>query len=328
MLLKNFNVLVVDDVVLMCSFLYNAVNKVHGCRAHKAFDYKAAADILEHEPIDLLITDIELGSKSGLDLLMKIRTNAFTATAHDIPIIVFSGNSYRELLQKCISFDANDFLVKPVTYAHLKEKIYYHLEHEKTIQPPSYYIELMRGVKKPERVNAERARQSSISTARAIKRRAAATEDILAEYEEKLENLDRLEFLFWPDKVTTGYFQIDRRLKNLVHTVSFFYQACINDYKPVMKETERRRACSAAEALIHIATRTRRAEQYPNNEFWNELVVRLDELRPLLAELRAIDLRNTYEVIELLIKLASWWVDTCKSPLVNEVDEQNETENM
>lgn len=323
---KRFKVLVVDDVVLMCSFLYSAANQVAGCRAYKAFNYKTAASILENEPIDLVITDIELGHRSGLDLLMDIRTQKFRETRHNIPIIMFSGNAYRNLIETSIKFDANDFLVKPVTYAQLKEKILFHLNSKKRIQTIAHYSDLKRTVNWLNRRPERKARPTMLATVRAVKKQEPVVENILSGVEYKLENLDKLEFLFWPEKVSSGYFQLDRRLKNLVHTFSFFYQACVNNYRPVMKETERRRACSAGEALLHISQRIRRAEGYKTNEFWESYLQRLDELRPLLAELHSIDLRETYNVFTLLTKLASWWVDTCKSPIVNEEDEHSDAE--
>lgn len=60
MQIKNINILVVDDVILMCNFLYSVASAMPGCRAFKALNGKTAADILEKESIDLLITDIEI----------------------------------------------------------------------------------------------------------------------------------------------------------------------------------------------------------------------------------------------------------------------------
>ncbi|HEY9042769.1 MAG TPA: response regulator, partial [Rheinheimera sp.] len=138
MLLKNFNVLVVDDVILMCDFLYGVANKVPGCRAFKALDGKTAADILESEPIDLLITDIEMKAPTGLELVYKVRSGSFGATSHDIPVIIFSGNAYRELIEQSISYDVNDFLVKPITAIQLTKKIQFHLQNEKAVRSPEY----------------------------------------------------------------------------------------------------------------------------------------------------------------------------------------------
>ena len=61
-------------------------------------------DILEKESIDLLITDLEIGEPTGLELIAKVRSGALSHTAHDIPILVFSGNAYLKTIQQCIIF--------------------------------------------------------------------------------------------------------------------------------------------------------------------------------------------------------------------------------
>ena len=122
MLTRNIHILVVDDVILMCDFLYGVANQIAGCRAFKALDGKSAAEFLENETIDLLITDIEMRAPSGLELVQRIRAGKFTGTSHDIPIIMFSGNAYRDVIEQSIAYDVNDFLAKPITSALLTKK--------------------------------------------------------------------------------------------------------------------------------------------------------------------------------------------------------------
>ncbi|CAM3818287.1 response regulator [Rheinheimera salexigens] len=318
MLLKNFNVLVVDDVPLMCNFLYGVANKIHGCKAYKAFDYKTATDILENEPIDLLITDIELKDESGLNLMIKVRTGSFSETAHDIPIIVFSVNAYRELLQQCMLLDVNDFLVKPVTYAFLTQKICDHLKQEKLIQPSNYYIELMQKLSEPKLLNEAVKRKLSVAI---VLQSEQKTEDP----EKTLEGLDNKEnkrdFLYWPENITSGYYQLDRRLKNLAFTLSCFYNVYINNRKPVAIDTERKRACVAADYLLHIAKNMRQRD--PRPEFWSVFQMRLDKLQPLMDELATINLKHNTQVSALLKKIAYWWMQTCNWPLVQIEDAED-----
>lgn len=311
MLLKNFNVLVVDDVPLMCNFLYGVANKIHGCKAYKALDYKAAADILEHEPIDLLITDIELKGESGLDLLFNVRTASFSETSHDIPIIVFSVNAYRELLQQCILFDVNDFLVKPVTYANMTKKICEHLQHEKYIQPASYYVEQLQKLTEPQLLNEEVQRKIRVAVVLELEQK---TDDSDKSLEDSNTKDNKRDFLYWPENMTSGYYQLDRRLKNLAFSLSCFYNVYINNRKPVAIETERKRACVAADYLLHIAKNLRQRESRP--EFWSVFQIRLDKLKPLMDELATINLKYNKQVSALLKKLAYWWMQTCNWPLV------------
>lgn len=320
MLLKNFNVLVLDDVILMCDFLYGVANKVPGCKAFKALDAKTASEILEHETIDLLITDIELKGPSGLDLLSRVRSGAFTTTAHDIPIIVFSGNAYRELIQQCILFDVNDFLAKPVSAVQLSKKIQHHLQHEKLIQPAAHYADMKQRLEAPKATDDEEGQHRfRVAIVRELEQKAEQEELELDEQGNKVEKRD---FLHWPEDATTGYFQLDRRLKNLAYNLSCFHNVFINNCKTVAIDAERKRACAAADYLIHIAKTMQQREQRP--EFWSMLQQRLQKLQALMAELAAVNIKHHKQVLALLKKLAYWWMQTCNRPLINKTEAEDE----
>lgn len=142
MLLNNFSVLVVDDVILMCDFLYGVAAKIPGCRAYKALDGETAANILETKSIDVLITDLEMKAPTGLELVSRVRSGRFSSTAHNIPIIIFSGNTFRDLIQQSVRLDVNDFIAKPSTSDVLSRKIMHHLRVEKPIKNYEYYAAL------------------------------------------------------------------------------------------------------------------------------------------------------------------------------------------
>jgi len=316
MLLKNCNVLVLDDVILMCDFLYGVANKVAGCKAFKALDVKTASEILERESIDLLITDIELKGASGLDLLSKVRAGAFSNIAHDIPIIVFSGNAYRELIQQCILFDVNDFLAKPLTAEQLTKKIQYHLLHEKLMQPAEHYAEIKQRIEAPP-VQAGEEEQHRFRVA-IVRELAQKVEQEEAELDERGRQTEKRDFLYWPADATTGYYQLDRRLKNLAYSLSCFHNVFINNCKPVALDAERKKACAAADYLLHIAKSMRQREQRP--EFWNALQQRLEKLSKLMVELAEVNVKHHKQILALLKKLAYWWMQTCNRPLIQKTD--------
>ncbi|AZG35455.1 response regulator [Shewanella psychromarinicola] len=319
MLIKNFNVLLVDDVVLMCNFLYGVTNEIQGCSAFKSLYYKTAEDILESEVIDLLITDIELKNASGIDLLSKIRCGAFSQTAHDIPILVLSVNSYKDVIQQCILFDVNDFLVKPISAVKLKNKILEHLQCEKFIQPVSYYVDLM-----------EKLTELNVS-----KKGGKRSVSIVLELEEKIleinQNLDGAvstvdnnDFLCWPEGVTTGYHQLDRRLKNLAFTISYFNNVFIDNGQLITAHTARKRACASADYLEHIVKNLQQFEDRP--EFWGAFQICLYNLQTIMAEVASVNLKHNNQVLALLKKLALWWMQTCNRPLIQKADDSDDNE--
>ena len=316
MLLKNFNVLVADDVVLMCDFLSGVANKVPGCRAFKALDGKSASDILENEAIDFLITDIEMKAPTGLELIYRVRSGAFSATPHDIPIIIFSGNAYLELIQQSISYDVNDFLVKPIAANQLMKKIQQHLQHEKPIKAAAYYASLNADFV-PHKV-VDDNRKFSVSIVRELTDHDNAEVDNVDDGNRETTTRD---FLFWPEHATTGYFQIDRRLRNFAFNVSCFHNVFVGNCKPVAIESERKRACEAIDYLFHIAKNIKHKEQ--RREFWLLFSQRLDKLKPLALELAQVNIKHHSQVLALLKKFSYWWMQTCNRPIIQRNDDSD-----
>ena len=322
MLLKNFNILVVDDVILMCDVLYGVANKVPGCRAFKALDGKTAADILENEQIDLLITDIEMKAPTGLELVYKVRSGSFASTLHDIPVIIFSGNAYRELIEQSISYDVNDFLVKPIAAVQLTKKIQFHLQHEKAIQTAGHYASLPHDFAQSKEKQMDENRKISVSIVRELdEKQPTEAEDT----EEAISSRKR-DFLFWPENATTGYFQLDRRLRNFAFNVSCFHNVFVGNCKPVAIESERRRASEAIDYLFHIATNIKQKER--RREFWLLFTQRLEKLKPLASELAQVNIRHHSQVLALLKKLAYWWMQTCNRPIIQRNEEGEDAQNL
>lgn len=316
MLLKNFNVLVVDDVILMCDFLHGVVNKVSGCRALKALDGRAAADILQHENIDLLITDIEMKGVTGLELVFQLRSGRFDATSHDIPVIIFSGNTYLELIQQCKSYDVNDFLAKPISFDVLTRKIQQHLQTEKAISSPQHYAALGHQFSKTKVVPDEGPRKISVS----IVREQAQKADAVAEEVQSGDRPEKKDFLFWPEHATTGYFQLDRRLRNFAFNVSCFHNVFVGNCKPVAIESERKRACEAIDYLFHISKNMKQKQR--RYDFWLLFNQRLEKLKPLAEELVEVNVKHHSQVLALLKKLAYWWMQTCNRPIIQLNDDE------
>ncbi|HEX5793205.1 MAG TPA: response regulator [Rheinheimera sp.] len=317
---KNFNVLVVDDVILMCDFLYGVANNVPGCRAFKALDGKTAAEILEKEAIDLLITDIEMKAPTGLELVYRIRSGSFAATLHDIPIIIFSGNTYLELIQQSMSYDVNDFLAKPITAELLGRKILQHLHTEKRIKSAAEYAALNSDFSTP-KTRPDDERRISVAIVRELEPKAVVgTEDEDA----AAKPADKRDFLFWPEHASTGYFQLDRRLRNLAFNVSCFHNVFVSNCKPVAIESERKRACEALDYLFHIAKNIKNKER--RHEFWLLFNQRLEKLKPLAAELNSINIKHHSQVLALLKRLSYWWMQTCNRPIIQLNDETADDE--
>lgn len=110
-------ILLVDDdedlLFTMKSFLTSI-----GYRVHEATTAHAALALLDQEPIDLVITDVEMPGESGIDLLRQIRK-----TRAAIPVVIQTGRPQVEAAVECLKLGANDYLSKPVDMAVFEAKI-------------------------------------------------------------------------------------------------------------------------------------------------------------------------------------------------------------
>jgi len=80
-----------------------------GCLVTTATDGHEALVILMDQPVDLVITDLKMPRKSGLDLLREIR-----AKSPDIPVVVITAYGEWTTYLQAMNIGAVDYLTKPV----------------------------------------------------------------------------------------------------------------------------------------------------------------------------------------------------------------------
>ncbi|MCA9735281.1 sigma-54-dependent Fis family transcriptional regulator [candidate division KSB1 bacterium] len=111
------NILVVDDL----KSTTDAVAQIVTARAHQAFCSATAEDafaVFKHTPIDVIITDMKLPEKSGLDLLRQVRE-----IDADVPIIVMTAFGTVKNAVDAMKWGAFDYLTKPVSLEELEVKL-------------------------------------------------------------------------------------------------------------------------------------------------------------------------------------------------------------
>jgi len=80
-----------------------------GCVVTTATDGHEALVILMDQPFDLVITDLKMPRKSGLDLLREIRD-----MSPDIPVVVITAYGEWTTYLQAMNIGAVDYLTKPV----------------------------------------------------------------------------------------------------------------------------------------------------------------------------------------------------------------------
>ena len=112
---KNLNVLVVDDSKVIRKKVKKYL-ELFNLKVIEAEDGKKAKEIIAHEEIALLITDVYMPIMDGFDLIKAIRKEK---SIEELPILAISGASVKEESIKMLKVGANDFIKKPF----LKEEL-------------------------------------------------------------------------------------------------------------------------------------------------------------------------------------------------------------
>ncbi|TLM98465.1 MAG: response regulator transcription factor [Actinobacteria bacterium] len=109
-------ILAVDDEESILKALRYALEQA-GFEVHTAVDAKAAAFLFEEIDPDLMVVDVMLPGKSGLDLAREIRETS------DVPIIILSarGDEIDRVLG--LEFGADDYVTKPFSPRELVSRV-------------------------------------------------------------------------------------------------------------------------------------------------------------------------------------------------------------
>ena len=131
LLKKDFSVLVVDDDLSMRNSLSDLL-AVYDMDCTLAEDGQHALEILNNNIFDLVLLDIRMPKKNGLQVMSEIHAN-YSAT----DVIILSGESSFENSREAFRFGVNDFLDKPYN--------------------PSELIDLIHKIKEKKRLKAKQA---------------------------------------------------------------------------------------------------------------------------------------------------------------------------
>lgn len=112
-------IMICDDAAIMVkSLALNLTKMGHKVVAETSDGYDAVKSYMEEKP-DLVLMDISMPVKSGIDALkeiLKIDPGAI--------VIMVSGLGYQETVLQAIKEGAKDFLIKPVPYDVLETCIH------------------------------------------------------------------------------------------------------------------------------------------------------------------------------------------------------------
>ncbi|AJE03684.1 response regulator [Geobacter pickeringii] len=113
-------ILIAEDSATMRSLLVATIESLGGYQVVEAASGFEALRLLPREPVDLIITDINMPDINGLELVSFVRTSD---NYRHIPLFIISTEGSERDREKGLSLGANEYLVKPFDPARLQELI-------------------------------------------------------------------------------------------------------------------------------------------------------------------------------------------------------------
>ena len=112
--------LVVDDFRTMRRVLRGLLRDMGLDDVAEAGVGAAALERLRAEPVDLVITDIEMPTLNGFELLSAIKKDE---RLRHVPVLMLAAEARKDEIVRCIQAGAAGYLVKPFTRETLEEKL-------------------------------------------------------------------------------------------------------------------------------------------------------------------------------------------------------------
>ncbi len=104
-------ILVIDDEEMYRKTI-SGVLRQSGYPVLQAESGEEGIEIMQNQPVDLIISDIMMDNLDGFRFIERIRMDPATST---VPLIFVTGLSDKETMRKGMTLGADDFLVKPFT---------------------------------------------------------------------------------------------------------------------------------------------------------------------------------------------------------------------
>ncbi|MBM3285146.1 MAG: response regulator [Candidatus Aminicenantes bacterium] len=112
---KKKKVLIVEDEKNLC-LLYREELTREGYNVIAVSDAETAMQQIKKQPFDLIVTDIRMPAKNGIELITQIM-----ALRKDIPIII--NTAYQSYKHDFMTWAADAYIVKSASLDELKSKI-------------------------------------------------------------------------------------------------------------------------------------------------------------------------------------------------------------
>jgi two-component system chemotaxis response regulator CheY len=112
--------LVVEDSPTMRQLIVFALNRIRGLTVVEANDGVDALRKLAGQPLDIIITDINMPIMDGLKLVRRVRSDE---ALKGIPIVIITTEGAEEDRQRALALGASAYITKPIQAPQVIAKV-------------------------------------------------------------------------------------------------------------------------------------------------------------------------------------------------------------
>lgn len=117
---RNARILVVDDFASMRKIVHNLLADLGYSNVVEAGSGADALQIAQSGNVDLIITDWNMPSMTGLELLQQVRSSP---RCSGVPVLMVTAQAHRDEILAAARAGVSDYIIKPFTTSTLKHKI-------------------------------------------------------------------------------------------------------------------------------------------------------------------------------------------------------------
>lgn len=114
--------LIVDDSSVMRKIVERALRQagLELLEVHEAGSGVEGLEVLKAQPVDLILSDINMPTMDGLEFVRQIRAQNLAA---GVPVVMITTESSEEHVRQAIQAGARGYIRKPFTAEQVKERV-------------------------------------------------------------------------------------------------------------------------------------------------------------------------------------------------------------
>lgn len=140
--LSHLRFLIVDDQALVRTAMRHMLTSLGAKQITDTDNGEEAIELMLKTPFDIVISDIDMESMNGLQLLKCIRLGE-RGLRRATRFIMLTGMATREAVQACIQLDVHAFLTKPPKKELLSSRLQHALDTNIKLKDPAHYRDIV-----------------------------------------------------------------------------------------------------------------------------------------------------------------------------------------